>query len=94
MAIPKKFLFRANGPFRTQNRTYSQLMIRCKDYFKTLHYERGQERHGNCINGFSEKKTYLGQFGHIGPKMVRPHHFGSTLSFFFNFPQNKGPRGT
>ena len=31
-----------------------QLWIRCKDCFTILHIERGQERHGNYINGFSE----------------------------------------
>ena len=34
--------------------TASQLWIRCKDYFTILHNERGQERHGSYINGFSE----------------------------------------
>ena len=34
------------------------------------------------------KKSYLGRFGHFGPKMVRPYNFGYALKFvFFNFPQ-------
>ena len=33
----------------------SQFWIRCKDCFTILHNERGQERHGNYINGISEK---------------------------------------
>ena len=33
----------------------SQLWIRCKDCFTILHNETGQERHGNYINGFSER---------------------------------------
>ena len=32
----------------------SQFWIQCKDCFTILHIERGQERHGNYINGFSE----------------------------------------
>ena len=34
------------------------------------------------IDGFSEKKPDLGQFGHFAPKMVRPHNFGSACNFF------------
>ena len=57
MAYPKKFSFRANGPFRIQNVTscletgceISQLWISCKDCFTILHNERDQERHGNYI---------------------------------------------
>ena len=47
MTFPKIFLFGANEPFRTQ--------IHSKDCFTILHYKRGQERHGNYINGFSER---------------------------------------
>ena len=81
MAFPKKFLFGANGPFRTQNGMSWQLWICSKDWFTVLHNGKGQERHGNYINGFSEK-SYLGQFGHIDPKMVHPHNFGSAFRFF------------
>ena len=67
MAFPKKFLFRANGPFRIQNVTscletgceISQLWISCKDCFTILHNERGQERHGNYINGFFERNLIV-----------------------------------
>ena len=31
----------------------------CKDCFIILHNERGQERHGNGINGFSERNLIL-----------------------------------
>ena len=33
----------------------SQLWIRCRHCFTMLHNERGQERQGNYINGFSER---------------------------------------
>ena len=39
-----------------------QLWICCKDCFTILHNEKYQERHGNYINGFSERnliQTYL-----------------------------------
>ena len=32
-----------------------QLWIGCKDCFTILHNEKDQERHGNYINGFSER---------------------------------------
>ena len=35
--------------------TASQLWIRCEDCFTILHNERGQERHVNYINSFSER---------------------------------------
>ena len=60
MAFPKKILFEANGPFRSQNGASSQLWICRQDCFTILHNERGQERHGNYINGFSEKNIILG----------------------------------
>ena len=37
----------------------SQLWINCKDCFTGLHNERGQERHGNYINGFSERNLIV-----------------------------------
>ena len=48
MAYQKKFLFVANGPA-------TQLWIHCKDCFTILRNKRGQDRHGNYINGFSER---------------------------------------
>ena len=60
MAVLKKILFGANGPFRTQNCASSQLWICRKNYFTTLHNERGQERHENYINGFSEENHIHG----------------------------------
>ena len=38
----------------------SQFWIYCKDCFTVLHNERGQERHGNYINGFSERNLIQG----------------------------------
>ena len=70
MAFPKKILFQANGPFRTQNGTPSQLWICHQHCFTILHNGRGQQRHGNYINVFSKTKSYLGEFGHFGQKMV------------------------
>ena len=37
----------------------SQLWISCKDCFTFLQNERGQERHGNYINGFSERNLIV-----------------------------------
>ena len=37
----------------------SQLWISCKHYFIILHNERRQDRHGNYINGFSEKNSIV-----------------------------------
>ena len=88
MAFPKKNLSGANGPCRTQIGASSQLWISCQDCFTILYSERGQDIHGNYIDGFSEKKSYSGQFGHFGLKMVRLHDFGFALRFFFfNFAQ-------
>ena len=50
--------------------------------FAIVHNEMGRERHGNYFMGFSEKKSYSGQFGHFGPIMVRSYNFGSALRFF------------
>ena len=49
MAFPKKFLFGANEPFRTQNGASLRLWIHYKDCITILHNERGQEKHGNYI---------------------------------------------
>ena len=38
-----------------------------RDHFEFLHSEKGQEVHGNNVNGFSEKNSHLGQMGHFGP---------------------------
>ena len=60
MAFPKKkILLGVNEPLRTQNAASSQLCICCRDFFTILHNEKGQERHGNYINGFSKKKILL-----------------------------------
>ena len=59
IAFPKKIMFGANGPFKTQKDVSSQLWIHCKDCVAVLHSERGKERHGNYINGFSEEKKLI-----------------------------------
>ena len=57
----------------------SQLWIRCNDCFTILHNERGEERHGNYINGFSEINL-----AHFGTKMVwHPLNFESARSIDF-----------
>ena len=35
-------------------------------------------------------KQSLWQFGHFGPKMVRSHNFGATLSFFLILYNKRG----
>ena len=60
MAYPKKLLFGGHfdlGP-RISHRV-SQLWINCKHYFIILHNERHQGRHGNYINGFSERNPIV-----------------------------------
>ena len=37
----------------------SQLWVSCKGCFTILHNERGQKRHGNFINGFSERNLIV-----------------------------------
>ena len=83
-------MFRANGPIKTQNGASSQLWNHCKDCVTVLYNERGKERHGNYINGFSGKKFNLGQFGHFGPKMEHPHNFGSASDFFLILHNARG----
>ena len=63
MTFAKKFLFKEmdhfgseNGNLGYENGTSSQLWICCKDCVTILYNERGKERHGNYINGFSEIK--------------------------------------
>ena len=67
MTFAKKFLFKEmdhfgseNGNFGSENGTSSQLWICCKDYVTILYNERGKERYGNYINGFSEIKLIWG----------------------------------
>ena len=100
MAYPQKFLFWVNESFRTPNVTsclekgceISQLWISCEDCFFNFHNERGQERHWNYFNGFSEKiLLYPEQFDYFGTKMVWcPLHFDSVLRFFYQFYSRKG----
>ena len=89
MAFLKKFLFRVNGPFRTQNDTSAQLWICCKECSTILHNEKGQESHGNYVNGFFQKNPIQGNLVcHFGPKMLRLDNWVSSRGFFiFNFAQ-------
>ena len=50
-----------------------------------MHNERGEEVHGNHINGFSEKNSHLGQMGHCRPKITHAHKFGSALRILSKF---------
>ena len=73
----------------------SQLWVYCKDCFTILHNEMGQERHGNNINGFSERDLTQSNLVILKQKW---YGFLLTLNllsdFFINFTQSKGPRGT
>ena len=92
MVFPKKFLFGANKSSRTQNGTSSQLSIHCKSCFTILHNGRGQGRHRNYINDFSEKKSYSGRFGHFVRKMIRTHNSGFAVRSFFLILYKKGAK--
>ena len=48
MAYPKKFIM---------SHPVLQLWISCRDCFTILHNKRVQERHGDYINGFSERNV-------------------------------------
>ena len=63
-----------------------QLWIHFKDCFAMSHNKRGEERHGNYINGFSEEKNNFGQFGHFGPKSCILITL-DLLQVFLNFAQ-------
>ena len=85
MAVLKKILFGANGSFRTQNCASSQLWICRKNYFTTLHNERGQERHGNYITGVFEKCLIRGSLVILAQKRyIRPQNFRSQNFFLYN----------
>ena len=86
MVFPKKILFRANGPFRTQNGESSQLSLYSPSglFYNFTQWKRPREMWKLC---FLWKKSYSGQFGYFGSKMVCPHNIGSALSFFFSFTQ-------
>ena len=64
VAFAKKFLLGANGSFRTQKGTSSQLLICCKECFTILYNERGQERLMKIIL----MVFMIGQFGHFSQK--------------------------
>ena len=88
MAFPKNILFGASGPFRTQNGISAQLWICCKDRFTIFHNERGQERHGNYINGFSEKNLFQGNLIILAQKWYVLITLG-LLSVFFKILHSK-----
>ena len=73
----------------------SYLWIRCKDCFTILHNERGQERHGNYINGFPERNLIQINLVILEQKLCGVLLTLNLLSgFFINFTQQKVPRGT
>ena len=73
----------------------SYLWIRCKDCFTILHNERGQERHGNYINGFPERNLIQINLVILEQKLRGALLTLNLLSgFFINFTQQKVPRGT
>ena len=66
----------------------SQFWIRCKDCLTILNCERGQERHGNCINGFSERNLIQSNLVILERKWDGAHLTLDLLSgFFINFTQ-------
>ena len=73
----------------------SYLWIRCKDCFTILHNERGQERHGNYINGFPERNLIQINLVILEQKLCGVLLTLNLLSgFFINFTQQKVPRDT
>ena len=46
------------------------------------------------VNRFSEKKSYLGKWAILAPKMVHPHNSGSAVRFFSKFCAMKGANDT
>ena len=71
-----------------------QLWISCKDCFTILHNERGQERHANYFNSFSERNIIVFRaIRSFGTKMVCALFTLILLSgFFINFTQEKGTK--
>ena len=69
----------------------SQLWISCKDYLTILHNERGQERHGNYSNGFSERNliVFRAIWSFWNKNGMVPLHVESALRFFINFIQKR-----
>ena len=65
-------------------RPTSQLWIYCKDCFTILHNERGQERHGNYINGFSERNLIESNLVVLKQKWYDVLITLDLLSVFFN----------
>ena len=73
----------------------SKLRIRCKDCFTILHNERGQERHGNYINGFSERKLIVfWAIWSFWNKNGALFTLNLLSGFFIYFTQKEGLRGT
>ena len=89
MAFPQKKLSGANGACRIQNGASSQLWISCQDCFTILYSERGQDIHGNYIDGFSEKSLIPGSFIILVQKwyVLMTLDLLSGFFFFFNFAQ-------
>ena len=73
----------------------SKLRIRCKDCFTILHNERGQKRHGNYINGFSERKLIVfWAIWSFWNKNGALFTLNLLSGFFIYFTQKEGLRGT
>ena len=68
----------------------SPFWIRCSNCFTILHNERGQGRHGNYINGFSERNLF-----HSSLVILEQKWYGVLLTlnllsgFFINFTQQR-----
>ena len=95
MAYLKKLLFGADGPLRTQNFTSCLTALDLLYCFTILHNERGQERNGNIINGFSERNLIQSNLVILEQKWYGVLLTLNLLSgFLINFTQQKGSRGT
>ena len=69
----------------------SKLWISCIDCFTILHNERSQDRHGNYINGFSERNliVFRAIWSFWNKNGMVPLHVESALRFFINFTQKR-----
>ena len=90
MAYLKKLLFGADGPLRTQNFTSCLTALDLLYCFTILHNERGQERNGNIINGFSERNLIQSNLVILEQKWYGVLLTLNLLSgFLINFTQQK-----
>ena len=93
MAYLKKLLFGADGPLRTQNFTSCLTALDLLYCFTILHNERGQERNGNIINGFSERNLIQSNLVILEQKWYGVLLTLNLFSGFFIGPLDLGRKG-